>query len=343
MNGERPQAGKLGRWATRVFWVALIGLAVALMVAGIHVLLAIFGGLLLGVLLHALSAFVAGRTGLSYPWALGGVVTLLLIMLGLGGWFLGGQIAQQADEISQSVPQMIREIKGKILQQGWGRWVLQQAENAPNELPMEAGSGVLEAVSNWGTYLLTVFFVGLFAAARPMYYRRGLVGFFPRRHRPLVDEVLGEIGYTLRWWLIGQAIAMGIIGLSTGLMLWAFGVPLALVLGVTVGLLGFIPYLGPIIGLVPVALVAATQGTTTLVYVLLAYTVIQMLEGYIATPLIQKRMVYLPPLVTIAFQVLFGTVLGILGFTLATPLAAVLLVLSRFYRREVLGDAQAER
>jgi predicted PurR-regulated permease PerM len=77
-------------------------------------------------------------------------------------------------------------------------------------------------------------------------------------------------------------------------------------------------------------------------WVLLAYTGVQMLEGYVATPLIHERTVYLPPVFTIITQILLGMVLGIKGFVLATPLAAVLLVLSRFYRRDVLGDTDVD-
>jgi predicted PurR-regulated permease PerM len=75
--------------------------------------------------------------------------------------------------------------------------------------------------------------------------------------------------------------------------------------------------------------------------VVAAYTAVQMVEGYIITPLIQHRMVYLPPAFTIITQILMGSLLGILGFVLATPFAAVLLVLSRVYRARVLGDHAA--
>jgi predicted PurR-regulated permease PerM len=161
--------------------------------------------------------------------------------------------------------------------------------------------------------------VGLFAAANPRLYVDGTVALVPLAKRERAREVMHRLGNALRWWLIGQAIAMLLIGVSTWLVLWAFGVPLAPVLGVIVGLLGFIPYLGPIIGVVPVALVAATLGTTTLLYVLAAYTAVQLVEGYVITPLIQHRMVYLPPVFTIITQILLGTLLGILGFVLALP------------------------
>jgi predicted PurR-regulated permease PerM len=202
-------------------------------------------------------------------------------------------------------------------------------------------SGALGVLSDWFYYVLTAFFVGLFAAAKPSLYIEGTAALFPLRMRGRVRHLLEELGHTLRWWLLGQGLAMLLIGVSTWLVLWAFGIPLAPLLGVMVGLLGFIPYIGPILGLIPVALVAGTQGADTLLYVVGAYTAVQLVEGYVVTPLIQHRMVYLPPVFTIVMQVVLGKILGILGFILATPLAAVVLVLSRFYREDLLGERGA--
>jgi predicted PurR-regulated permease PerM len=329
----------VGRVATVILLAGVAALALILLLLGVRILLAAFAGVLLGVLLHALGTALTRHTPLSYGWALGVVVVVMAGLLSLAVWLVAAQIADQADELGAALPTLLDGVREFARQYGWGRWLLEQsATMSAGQLAMENGSGVLSALSDWSTYIVLAVFVGLFAAANPGLYRRGIASLFPLRHRRRVDDLLGETGHTLRWWLIGQAASMVIIGVSSGLVLWAFGVPLALALGLLVGLLGFIPYLGPIIGTVPVALMAATQGADTLLYVLLGYTAVQMLEGYVAVPLIHERTVYLPPLLTIISQVLLGTVVGILGFALATPLAAVLLVVTRFYRTDVLGD-----
>jgi predicted PurR-regulated permease PerM len=197
---------------------------------------------------------------------------------------------------------------------------------------------LMGAVSNVLTYLLVAVFVGIFGAANPSMYTSGIVALAPPARREQVREVLSAMGYTLRRWMLGQGMAMVLIGVSTGIVLALFGVQLAVVVGLIVGLLGFIPYLGPIIGVVPVAIVAAPEGAMTLLWVLLAYTGVQMVEGYGITPLIFEKTVYLPPIFTIIMQIVLGAVLGMMGIVLATPLAAVLLVLTRAYRRYGLGD-----
>lgn len=332
---------------TVVAITAVAGLLLALFVLGIEILLAAFGGVLIAVLLRALTDLLTRYTPLPDGWALTTVIVLILAPIGVGGWLLMPQITEQVGQFSEQVPGIIEDVEEFLQQYGWGQWILEQVQNG--EMPDGAAGGaargaggLLSALSDWSTYILIAVFVGLFAAADPALYQDGIVHLFPLRHRSRVRDLIDELGYTLRWWLIGQAFAMLLIGVSTTIALWVFGVPLAVPIGIIVGLLGFIPYLGPIIGLAPVLAVAATEGTTTLLYVFLAYTAVQLLEGYVATPMIQHRTVFLPPVFTIITQILLGTLLGILGFVFATPLAAVVLVMTRFYRTDILGDREAE-
>ena len=322
--------------------VALAAAALALVVLSIDIVLATFGGLLVAVLLHALTgllvryARVPERAG--YPVLL----VLLAGLLAAAFVLLAPTVEEQTQRAREEVPRIAADVEGYLEQRFWGRWILDQVrdggeETAPQDVLAALGA-LLGGLTNWFYYLLTMLFVGLFAAARPALYVHGTADLFPPAWRPRVRHALEELGFVLRWWLVGQLLSMVVIGVSTWLVLWTLDVPLAAALGLLVGLLGFVPYLGPILGLIPVALIAGTQGVETLFYVSAAYIAVQIVEGYVITPLIQHRMVYLPPMFTVIMQILFGSVLGALGFMFATPLAAVLLVLSRFYREDMLGE-----
>jgi predicted PurR-regulated permease PerM len=89
----------------------------------------------------------------------------------------------------------------------------------------------------------------------------------------------------------------------------------------------FIPYIGSIIAFGVTVLVTLVQGMTTVWYVTLLFVGVHIAEGYLLTPFVQRRAVYIPPALTIVSQVLMGTLLGFLGLALATPVAAVSLVL----------------
>ena len=74
---------------------------------------------------------------------------------------------------------------------------------------------------------------------------------------------------------------------------------------------------------------ALPEGATTVLIVVAIYLVVQALESYIITPLIQQEKVSLPPALIIAVQLLFGVLFGLLGLALATPIAAVARTLVR--------------
>ena len=78
-------------------------------------------------------------------------------------------------------------------------------------------------------------------------------------------------------------------------------------------------------------------------WVVSLYLFAQSLEGYVLTPLVQRKAVELPPALTILVQVLMGLLVGGIGVVLAAPLAAAAMVIvKRMYVEDVLGDAQTK-
>lgn len=150
---------------------------------------------------------------------------------------------------------------------------------------------------------------------------------------------MSEIGRTLGQWLMGKLLSMLIVGVLTATGLALLQVPLALLLGIVAGLLDFIPYVGPIMAGVPAVLIAFSEGPQLALYVLLLFAALQLAEGYLLLPLIERRTVALPPALTIGAQVLLGALFGFAGVALATPITAVLTVaIAMLYVEDVLGD-----
>ena len=132
---------------------------------------------------------------------------------------------------------------------------------------------------------------------------------------------------------------MVVVGGLTALGLWIVGAPLPLALGLIAGLLSFIPLLGPVFGAVPAILVALVESPTLALYVVVVFVVVQVLETYIVTPLIQQRAVSIPPALLLTAQVLLSVLFGVMGMLLATPIAVVAIVLVQMvYIQDVLGD-----
>jgi predicted PurR-regulated permease PerM len=186
---------------------------------------------------------------------------------------------------------------------------------------------------------LVVIIIGLYAATTPMVYIDGALRLLPPSRRERGREVVRALGQALRWWLVGRVASMAVVGFLTAVGLWVAGIPLAFVLGLIAALLSFVPYIGPIASVVPAALVALAESPTKVLYVFIIYGVVQLLESYLITPLIQERAVSIPPAVLISAQVIMGILAGAIGVLMATPLAVVLIVLVQMlYLADVLGD-----
>jgi predicted PurR-regulated permease PerM len=128
---------------------------------------------------------------------------------------------------------------------------------------------------------------------------------------------------------------MAINGTLTALGLWLLGVPLALTLGLLAALLNFIPNIGPIIAGVPAVLLALMHSPMQALYVVGLYLVLQSVDGYLLTPLVDRCTVSVPPALTLAAQMLLGG----LGLALASPLTAAAIVLvQKLYIEDTLGD-----
>jgi predicted PurR-regulated permease PerM len=187
--------------------------------------------------------------------------------------------------------------------------------------------------------VIVIVFIALYLAAEPDLYTNGILHLVPKRHRAHGARVLGSVRYTLQWWLIGQGVTMVVIGVLTGLGLWLIGVPLWFLLGLLAALFNFIPNFGPLVSFVPAVLLALAMGPSAAMWVAALYVAAQSFEGYLLTPMVQKKAVLLPPALTITAQVLLGVTVGALGVMLAAPLtAAALVVIKMLYVEEVLGD-----
>lgn len=190
---------------------------------------------------------------------------------------------------------------------------------------------------------IIVFFIGLYLAIDPGRYRTGLIQLAPIDRRERTEQVLNQLGDTLQWWLIGRMVAMVVIGLLTAVGLWLIGVPLALMLGLLAGILNFIPYLGPILSIVPPLLMVVTEGPTMILYVVFLYVAIQAIESYLLTPIIEQKTVSLPPALALSTQVLMGVLFGGLGVIFASPITAVgLKLVKMLYIGDLPGDTRAE-
>ena len=322
---------------------ALFALGVAVVWKGIGVLLLLFGAVLVAVLLDGLARLIGRAVG----WPRGVRLLLgalfLVVTVGLAAWFVGPRVVEQSGQLSDEVQASAEQIRERIGQTVWGRTVI---DRLPSPEEVVADSNVTARAATWLqtavgalTSGLLLVILGVYLALRPRVYWGALVELVPHRHRERVQEALAQMGRGLRYWLLGQFFAMLITGGLTTAALLLLGLPLALVLGVLTFVLAFIPYIGPIVAFVPIVLVAFMEGPETLIWVGLVYLVVMSVESYVVTPLVQERVLSLPPALLLFSQLLMGALAGVLGLALAPALAVCAIIgVQVLYVRGQLGD-----
>lgn len=336
---------KLARRVTLVNGIGvlfILGLAAVVLAA--DALLLIFACILFSILLYKLSEIVHRRFHLRRTLSLVLVVLSITAVFGLGGWAMAPQIAEQSSQLAKEIPAAIERLQGEVAQHPLLKRVVaelpppQDIVKQMSSIVPSAGlffSGVIGALGN----IVIIIFVGIYFAASPGVYTGGFIRLVPQAKRGRAREVMQEMGDSLSSWLLGKAVSMLIVGVTTAIGLSLLGVPLALILGVIAGLLDFIPYLGPIMAGIPAVLLALSISPDLALYALLLFAAINMLEGYVLQPMIEAKAIELPPALVIVMQLVFGTLFGFAGVALATPLAAVLSVLVKMlYIEDVLGD-----
>jgi predicted PurR-regulated permease PerM len=312
----------------RYVLVVLGLLALALLAAKIApVLLLVFAGIVFANAIRAASTPLARRTGLADPWAVA-IVTLGVAIVLLGGSYLfGRQVATQAHELVSAVQTAWEKIQARVAEAPWGDWVVESVKSADGEETMgKVAKGTFTAFGALADMIL-VMFLAAYLAVDPQTYRRGLLALMPKGVRPRVGEALDAAGDALRKWLLGQLGAMLFVGTLTAIGLLIAGVPLAIPLGILVGVLDFVPVIGPLIAAIPGVLIAFAQGPQVALYAVLVYVTVQFIEGHFVIPLAQKWAVQMPPALALVAIVAFGVVFGLPGVLFALPLTVVTMVM----------------
>lgn len=332
-------ASELRSYTVRVL-IALALIAFGLLLWQLSgLVLLIFGAVVVAALLRAIVGQVIRFTRMPEGMALGATIVVLVAAFALLMWMFGSQLAAQMATLRQTLPAAWDHFQAWLSNSPLGPTVhelAQRTQNSVSGLATRAGALAMSATGGIANLFL-VLVGGIYLAAQPALYRAGLLKLMPAKARPAVDDALDASGYALKAWLGGQLVAMAVVGLLTGLGLWALGVPVALGLGIITALLDFVPIVGPILAAIPAILLAFTVSPEIALATVVLFVVLQQIEGHLLQPLIQQRAVDLPPALLLFSLFGIGALLGPPGVLLAAPLTVVLYVLiKRLYVVEAL-------
>ena len=297
------------------------------------VILLALAGILIALYFHGFADILHRKMHVPKSWSLAISVIFNIILVAAFFWFVGARLNQQVSDLSDTLPKTIQEIKGHLQQSAIGNKVLNYLSLSGNDQKTMAvakkffssGFGILSDL--YIIILMAAFFI-----ASPSLYKKGIIKLLTPKAKDKGKELLNKIADVLKKWLKGQIFGFIFIAVLTGIGLWIVGMPLILTLALLAGLLNFIPNFGPIIALIPAVLLAFTIGTTTVIIVICFYTFIQIIQSAVTQPLIQQKMISLPPVLIIFGQVAMGLLAGFWGVLLATPVIAILMtVVNKLY------------
>jgi len=173
----------------------------------------------------------------------------------------------------------------------------------------------------------------------------GLFKIIPPNYRTLVTEIIMDIENGMNRYFRGQALIALIVGVLFAIGFSIIQLPLAIVLGLFIGLINMVPYL-KIVGIIPTATMGLLRSVETgqsygsiILGIAIVFIAIQMIEDLILTPKIMGKVTGLNPAVILLSLSIWGSLLGIVGMIIALPLTTLIM---SYYKRFVLGEVKIE-
>ncbi len=307
-------------------WIGMASLVAAFIWLAQPILL-IIGGIVLAAMFDGGARLLARILPIPRGFRL---TIVVLAVFGFIYWtfvFTGSELAAQAAGLQAIVETQVQSIGNQIETAGFNisaedvKGLGSQILNSVGRVT-EAVSSAVGTITNLAMMLV----LGIFIAAEPRMYERGLAWMLPLSERAYFYGTAEKIGSVLRRLMAGRLLGMAVEGVGTWVLLSLGGVPMAALLGVLTGLLAFLPNIGAIISGALIILVGFSAGVDVGLYAIFVYFVVQMVDGYLIVPMVAKRAVDLAPALVLGAQILFGALFGILGLALADPIIAMIKV-----------------
>ncbi|MCC8425446.1 AI-2E family transporter [Mucilaginibacter sp. UR6-11] len=321
---ELTYAGKV--WQT-VGIVALLVVTILVIRVAFDILLMVLAGALISVYFHGLGDMIQRRTKLNRkPAMIISILSTVILLVALF-WFMGTKIQEQVAELSNTLPHTIKNAQVKLSQTSAGQKVLQGISGFNSQKMLNTVQGFFSTTFGVLGDMYIILFLGIFFTTNPSLYKDGILVLVPHNKKELGKHIMDRISLSLKGWLKGTLFSMLFVTILIGTALTIVGVPVALILALITGLLEMVPSIGSLIAMIPGVLLALTISTNMAILVAVIYIVSQTIVANIVTPMIQKKMINLPPALTLISQLIMGTVSGALGIILAVPLLAILIIL----------------
>lgn len=252
-----------------------------------------------------------------------GIILVYLVVLALLGAILGNLIPAlvvQSTRLIQEFPNFVTRLMPY--------WDINAAEITKQIAPL--GENLLKLTVGIFSNIITtvtVFVFTFYFLLERRYLEKFLLDTLGQDVGKRTAETIKLVERSLGAWLLGQLTLMLCVGVLSYLGLTLLHVEFALSLAILAGILEIVPMIGPIISAVPAVLVALTVSPFLAAATVALYFIVQQVENNLIIPLIMRRAVGLPPLVTIVSLMIGARLAGLTGAILSIPVVVMLRVI----------------
>ncbi len=277
-----------------------------------------------------------------------GIITLLVLMF---MWVIP-QFIDQFTFLSDYLPKVISELTQNIEELAskvnidLDSSYVKEIENEITALVKTLFSGSVSLISSSlsivggvisGVFItLMMFMAGIYILIDFDKFNARVNSIVPSRFKEDFDFLASETNRVVVGYLRGLIVETVLVGIMAYVAFLIAGIEGALVFGVIIGITNIIPYLGPYVGAVPVALFALTESVQLFVIVVIIVIVVQQIDGIIIKPKVFGKTTDVHPSVSIIAIILFGEIFGFIGVVFAIPIAGFTIIIIKFVYNKLL-------
>ncbi len=348
----------LPRWVQLVLLpLALLGVVAILRAAGPILLLFIVAALIA----LLLNPFVSLLRRIRFPRGLAVLTVMACVVLVVTtiGFLLSNPVADQVSAFQKNVPEIVDDANASLADfQGWlddngvDVRVKEEGSTALQTLGrnLSEGSGELVSFTSDALQILVEASIALILVIVLSVYMllygerigQAVRSLVPRGDGTPEDDFPSRIQAAVFGYVRGQLLFSLIMGTSAGVLLWVLGSlgifpegkTYAVAFGAWYGFAELIPYIGPAIGAFPPVMIALFSGEPLdALWLVIAFTALQQIEGHIVAPTVFSQALRINPLLVIFALLMGGQLYGIIGAFVALPVAAILRESVVYFRR----------
>ena len=177
-------------------------------------------------------------------------------------------------------------------------------------------------------------------------FSKGWVMLLPERYRKFAVQVANDVETGMNKYFRGQGLVAFIVGILFSIGFLIIDFPLAIGLGLFIGLLNMVPYL-QLVGFIPTILLAVVKAADTgesfwiiMLGALIVFAVVQAIQDTILTPKIMGKVMGLNSAIILLSLSIWGSLLGIMGMIIALPMTTLLIT---YYQRYIIKNQKNEK